>query len=54
MSLPRFLVVLFPLNIWLAIRLSGHPRAVTWAVLAVSGVVMAFFVGEFATWHWVA
>jgi hypothetical protein len=54
MSLPRFLVVLFPLNIWLAIRLSGRPRAARWAVLAVSGVAMAFFVGEFATWHWVA
>jgi hypothetical protein len=54
MSLPRFLVVLFPLNMWLAIRLVAGPRALTRAVLVVSGLAMAFFVGEFSTWHWVA
>ncbi len=27
MSLPRFLVVLFPLSIWLAAWLAAHPRA---------------------------
>ena len=27
MSLPRFLVVLFPLDIWFAPWLAGHPRA---------------------------
>ena len=27
MSLPRFLVVLFPLSIWLAAWLAEHPRA---------------------------
>jgi hypothetical protein len=54
MSLPRFLVVLFPLNMWLAMRLVAAPRAVTRAVLVVSGLAMAFFVGEFSTWHWVA
>jgi hypothetical protein len=54
MSLPRFLVVLFPLNMWLAVRLVPLPRALTFAVLAMSGLAMAFFVGEFATWHWVA
>jgi Mannosyltransferase (PIG-V) len=54
MSLPRFLLVLFPLNIWCAVRLLARPRAVTVAVLIASGFAMAFFVSEFATWHWVA
>jgi hypothetical protein len=54
MSLPRFLVVLFPLNMWLAVRLAARPRALTRAVLIVSGLAMMFFVGEFSTWHWVA
>ncbi|HEY3865794.1 MAG TPA: mannosyltransferase family protein [Solirubrobacteraceae bacterium] len=53
MSLPRFLVVLFPLNIWLGAWLAAHPRART-PVLVGSGVLMAFFVAQFATWHWVA
>ena len=54
MSLPRFLVVLFPLNMWLAARLVARPRALRRAVVVVSGVMMMFFVGEFSTWHWVA
>lgn len=54
MSLPRFLVVLFPLNMWLAIRLASRPAALTRIVLLASAVAMMFFVGEFATWHWVA
>ena len=54
MSLPRFLLVLFPLNIWLAVTLVSRPRVLTRAVLVVSGLAMAFFVGEFSTWHWVA
>lgn len=54
MSLPRFLVVLFPLNMWLATRLVSRPRVLTRAVLVLSGLAMAFFVGEFSTWHWVA
>jgi Mannosyltransferase (PIG-V) len=54
MSLPRFLLVLFPLNMWLAMRLASRPRVLTRAALAVSAVAMAFFVAEFATWHWVA
>jgi Mannosyltransferase (PIG-V) len=54
MSLPRFLVVLFPLNMWMATRLVLRPRVLTRAVLVLSGVAMAFFVGEFSTWHWVA
>ena len=53
MSLPRFLVVLFPLSMWLAVWLAAHPRAQRPA-LVVSALLMAFFVAQFATWHWVA
>jgi len=53
MSLPRFLVVLFPLGIWLAAWLTEHPRAQRPA-LVLSAALMALFVGQFATWHWVA
>jgi hypothetical protein len=54
MSLPRFLVVLFPLSIWLAVRLAARPIALTRVTLALSGLAMAFFAAQFATWHWVA
>ncbi len=53
MSLPRFLAVLFPLVIWLAWWLGGHPRAQRPAIIA-SACMMAFFAAEFSTWHWVA
>ena len=53
MSLPRFLVVLFPLGMWLAAWLTAHPRAQRPA-LAVSALLEALFVAQFATWHWVA
>jgi hypothetical protein len=53
MSLPRFLVVLFPLTMWLAAWLAARPRARAPA-LAMSALLMAFFVAQFATWHWVA
>jgi hypothetical protein len=53
MSLPRFLVVLFPLSIWLAAWLSEHPRLRV-PTLVASGALMAVFVGQFATWHWVS
>jgi hypothetical protein len=53
MSLPRFLLVLFPLSIWLAGWLADHPRA-RLPVLTLSAVSLAFFTGAFATWHWVA
>ncbi len=54
MSLPRFMLVLFPLNMWLAVRLRERPKALARAVLVISGLAMVFFVGEFSTWHWVA
>ena len=53
MSLPRFLVVLFPLSMWMAVKLAERPRA-RLPALMLCAVLMAFFVGEFATWHWVA
>lgn len=53
MSLPRFLLVLFPLNIWLAFRLSERP-ALARGLLLLSGVGLGFFTASFATWHWVA
>jgi hypothetical protein len=53
MSLPRFLVVLFPLSIWLAWWLTEHPRARMPALVS-TAALMALFVAQFATWHWVA
>jgi hypothetical protein len=53
MSLPRFLVVLFPLAMWQATWLARHPRARRPA-LVISAALMACFVAQFATWHWVA
>jgi hypothetical protein len=53
MSLPRFLLVLFPLTMWLAAWLAPRPRLAR-ATLAVSALAMVCFVGQFATWHWVA
>lgn len=53
MSLPRFLLVLFPLFIWLAAWLTEHPR-VQRPLLVCSAALMVFFGAQFATWHWVA
>jgi hypothetical protein len=53
MSLPRFLLVLFPLGIWLGAWLAERPRLQRPA-LVLSGALMAVFLAQFATWHWVA
>jgi hypothetical protein len=53
MSLPRFLLVLFPLTMWLAGWLAARPRARTPAI-ALSALLLVLFTAEFATWHWVA
>lgn len=53
MSLPRFVAVLFPLAIWLALWMTGH----AWRERLVTGAFAAGLVaytGIFATWHWVA
>jgi hypothetical protein len=53
MSLPRFLLVLFPLNMWLAGRLAAHGRR-RGIALGLSAALLALFAAEFATWHWVS
>ncbi len=53
MSLPRFLVVLFPLFMWFGAFLARHPRA-RGPLLVAGALALAFFTGQFATWHWVA
>jgi len=53
MSLPRFVVVLFPLMIWLALWMTGR----VWRerlVLAACTLGLAVYTAIFATWHWVA
>jgi hypothetical protein len=50
-SLPRYLLVLFPLAMWLAAWLEEHPR-LRLPALALSALAMAVFVTRFATWHW--
>ncbi|HEX3872939.1 MAG TPA: mannosyltransferase family protein [Solirubrobacteraceae bacterium] len=52
-SLPRYLVVLFPLPIALAIWIARHPRLRV-PVLGASAVSLAGFTELFATWHWIA
>ncbi len=53
MSLPRFLLVLFPLFMWLGALLERRPRA-RLPLLGISALALMFFAGQFATWHWVA
>lgn len=53
MSLPRFLVVLFPLTIAMGAWLAEHPRARR-PLLVLSGTLMVVFLAQFSTWHWVA
>jgi hypothetical protein len=52
MSLPRFLGVLFPLFMWLALACdSPRRRRIALAVLALG---LGAFTARYATWHWVA
>jgi Mannosyltransferase (PIG-V) len=53
MSLPRYLLVLFPLSIATGIWLAEHRRPRR-PLLVLSGALMAVFVAQFSTWHWVA
>ncbi len=53
MSLPRFVAVLFPLAIWLAVWMTGR----VWRerlVLGTFAAGLAVYTAIFATWHWVA
>jgi hypothetical protein len=53
MSLPRFVAVLFPLAIWLALWMTGRALRER-LVVALFAVGLAIYTGIFATWHWVA
>jgi len=53
MSLPRFVAVLFPLAIWLAVWMTGR-AARERIVLSAFAVALAIYTAIFATWHWVA
>lgn len=53
MSLPRFVAVLFPLAIWLALWMTGR-AARERIVLGAFAVALAVYSAIFATWHWVA
>ena len=51
-SFPRYVLVLFPLWVWLAVAVSGRP---IWRwLLVVSGLLLVLFTARFATWHFVA
>jgi hypothetical protein len=52
MSLPRFLAVLFPIFMWLA--LVCEERGWTQRAAAVSAIGLGLFTAQFATWHWIA
>lgn len=52
MSLPRFLAVLFPIFVWLAIWC--EERRATERVAAVFAIGLGLFTAQFATWHWIA
>jgi Mannosyltransferase (PIG-V) len=52
MSLPRFVAVLFPIFMWLAIVCDE--RRSTDRVVAVSAVGLGLFTAQFASWHWIS
>jgi hypothetical protein len=52
MSLPRFLAVLFPIFMWLA--LVTEERRTTPQVAAASAVGLGLFTAQFASWHWIS
>jgi Mannosyltransferase (PIG-V) len=52
MSLPRFLAVLFPIFMWLA--LVTEERRTTAQVAAASAVGLGLFTAQFASWHWIS
>jgi len=53
MSLPRFVAVLFPLAIWLALWMTGRALRER-LVVGAFAAALAVYTGIFATWHWVA
>jgi hypothetical protein len=52
MSLPRFLAVLFPIFMWLA--LVSEERGTTARYAALSALGLGLFTAQFASWHWIS
>ena len=52
MSLPRFLAVLFPLFMWLA--LASEERGWSVPVTSASAVGLGLFTTQFAAWEWIS
>jgi mannosyltransferase PIG-V len=52
MSLPRFVAVLFPLFMWLAVVCDE--RRITDLVVAASAVGLGLFTAQYASWHWIS
>jgi hypothetical protein len=52
MSLPRFLAVLFPIFMWLAVVC--EERRVTDLAVAVFAIGLGLFTAQFASWHFIA
>ena len=52
MSLPRFVAVLFPIFMWLA--LWCEERHATERVAALSAVGLGLFTAQYASWHWIS
>ena len=52
MSLPRFLAVLFPIFMWLAIVCDE--RGWTEQVVGLSALGLGLFTAQYATWHWIS
>jgi hypothetical protein len=52
MSLPRFVAVLFPLLVWLALVCEERRRTAHAAVVSALG--LSFFTARFASWEWIS
>jgi Mannosyltransferase (PIG-V) len=52
MSLPRFVSVLFPVFMWLA--LVCEERRATDVVVAASAIGLGLFTAQYASWHWIS
>jgi hypothetical protein len=52
MSLPRFVAVLFPVFMWLAVV--SDERRSTDLVVAISALGLGLFTAQYASWHWIS
>jgi hypothetical protein len=52
MSLPRFVSVLFPVFMWLAVV--SEERRATDLVAAAFAVGLGLFTAQYASWHWIS